>query len=149
MSRMKAAFERLRFLCALRPPGRRLVVEAAVCMEGTRLVVHLVPLKHLKAVPALFGGRLFRGEPHEVEDVVRALDLAGSLFPGGKTCLVRAIAAQAMLSRHGHPSLVRIGVAGSNSGGIEAHAWVEYGGRAIVGGYDLERYRVITSLPAG
>lgn len=49
------------------------------------------------------------------------------------TCLVRAIAAQHLLARHGYVATVCIGVASSADSGFEAHAWVEYEGEILVG----------------
>jgi hypothetical protein len=39
-----------------------------------------------------------------------------------------------MLGRHGHQSILRIGIARSQSGEFQAHAWVESNGMVVIGG---------------
>ena len=64
------------------------------------------------------------------------------------TCLTQALVAERMLARRGRNSTLRIGVARDASGAFEAHAWLEYGDRVIIGGNgDLERYARMPSLP--
>jgi hypothetical protein len=70
-----------------------------------------------------------------------AVERAGRFVPGA-TCLVRALAAQAMLAREGAASTLCFGV-GRGGGGNEfrAHAWLECAGRVVVGGdEDLSRF---------
>jgi len=54
------------------------------------------------------------------------------------TCLVRAIAAHDLLTRHGHASTIHIGVAKSEANAFEAHAWVECNGVILVGRTDTQ-----------
>ena len=54
------------------------------------------------------------------------------------TCLTRALAAETLLRRYGHEASLRIGVAKGASAGLRAHAWVECGGRVVIGGDELE-----------
>ena len=57
------------------------------------------------------------------------------------TCLTQALAAQVLFARHAHAVDLRIGVAKGEAGGLEAHAWLEHGGRVVVGNVrDLGRY---------
>ncbi len=55
-----------------------------------------------------------------------------SLVPAA-TCLTQALTAQTVLSRRGHDSRLRIGVAKDTQGNLEAHAWVECDGTVVVG----------------
>ena len=68
---------------------------------------------------------------------------------GNATCLVRALAAHAILGRHGFSSCVRIGVAAGErrekGSGLIAHAWIELGGRILLGGPDVTRYKTLLS----
>lgn len=57
-----------------------------------------------------------------------------SLYVCGATCLARALAANVLLQQHGHPSLLRIGVAKDELERLEAHAWVESQGKILLGG---------------
>lgn len=57
----------------------------------------------------------------------------------GASCLTRALAMHFLLRRCGHPSELCLGAARGGDGGLEAHAWVECGGRAVIDG-DNERF---------
>ena len=63
---------------------------------------------------------------------------------GNATCLVRALAAHAMLVRHGFSPCVSIGVVAgerrAKGSDLIAHAWIELGGRILLGGPDVSRY---------
>ena len=61
-------------------------------------------------------------------------------IPGGSNCLVQAIAAGVLLGRHGYSSRLRLGVARAPDGRLEAHAWVETDGKALLGGPSVESY---------
>jgi|SRR6516165_5123088 hypothetical protein len=67
---------------------------------------------------------------------------AANLFPG-TTCLPRALATQVLLGRHGHGAELHIGVNRDSQGRFQAHAWVETGGRVVIGGSDVTGYKPI------
>jgi hypothetical protein len=73
--------------------------------------------------------------------IVWGVDRASRLVPGA-TCLVRAVAAQAILARAGYHSQVRIGVNSDERGNFIAHAWLIGGDRVLLGGapHELDRY---------
>lgn len=61
------------------------------------------------------------------------------------TCLVQALAAQLLLTRHGHMADLQIGV--SQAKGFEAHAWLEFEGRVVLGGVtNLSDYVVLKAV---
>lgn len=72
-----------------------------------------------------------------------AVERAGRFVPGA-TCLVRALAAQALLAHEGVASTLRFGVTrggGNEFNQFRAHAWLECAGRVVVGGdEDLSRF---------
>jgi len=74
--------------------------------------------------------------PLEWQQVMRighAVATAGSwVADSGKPCLPIALATQRLLARRGYRAVVCLGVAKTGSS-LEAHAWVECGGRCIVG----------------
>ncbi len=62
------------------------------------------------------------------------MNAATRRLPFGTTCLVDALAADAMLRRRGIDCTVRFGVrAPRGSGRLEAHAWLEHDGEAVLG----------------
>jgi hypothetical protein len=110
-------------LLALPAAERRLVARAAATVAFARVGLHLVPLAPLRR---LLAGRP-RGspDPHRAERISWAVDAVTRALPGTTTCLARALAAEGLLRRHGHPAQLRIGVARTADGRFSAHAWVE------------------------
>jgi hypothetical protein len=64
------------------------------------------------------------------------------------TWLVRALAAQTLLARHGHASQPRLGVAGGAGRRFEAHAWLKRDGRVLIGGLEAGRYAPLRAVDA-
>jgi hypothetical protein len=84
-------------------------------------------------------------DPSPIASVSWAVLVVAGRFPWA-TCLVRALAADAMLRRRHLASAVRFGVraARDNDAGIEGHAWVEgEGGATIGGGEDEPGFKVL------
>jgi hypothetical protein len=52
---------------------------------------------------------------------------------GMMTCLAQALVVHTMLRRHGHLSVLRIGVRRDGAASFEAHAWVECNGAVVIG----------------
>jgi len=61
------------------------------------------------------------------------------------TCLVQALAGQALLARRGQASRLHIGVA-KPEGLFEAHAWLEWEGHVLLGGSEADRYTGLMTL---
>jgi hypothetical protein len=81
--------------------------------------------------------------PVSAERVVWAVKAASKRTVGPTTCLVEALAAQAVLAAHGHAAKLRLGVARAGTeGSVQAHAWVESEGSVVIGGSaaDLDRF---------
>ena len=62
------------------------------------------------------------------------------------TCLCKALALQRLLARNGHYSELRIGVEKSH-GQFTAHAWLVHNGRVLIGGAEMESYRLRAAWP--
>ncbi len=58
----------------------------------------------------------------------------------GATCLVQALAAHALLSRHGHSARLCLGVRRGEGQAFEAHAWVEDDEHILIGDGRGEQY---------
>lgn len=125
----------LRSFVALDAADRRLLVEAAIIVVLVRcgLLVGgfqrtcrgLVRLTALASAPR---------SPATIEADCLAARAASRFVPGRNTCLVRAVAAGVLLARHGHEASIRIGVARPGPSGLDAHAWVEHDGIAVLDG---------------
>jgi Transglutaminase-like superfamily len=82
-----------------------------------------------------------------VSSISRALP-----FTWHASCLTQALAGWMLLTRHGMVGRVKIGVASPAQRGFKAHAWLECGGRVILGDEaeseaEAESYHVIWTLP--
>jgi len=115
---------------------RRELARAVIAMACARLALWMLPFRALR--PLMF--RLARAtssprattESAAIGNVAWALGVAARTIPAA-TCLVRALAAQFLLGRHGIESTLRLGVMRA-AGEFRAHAWVECRGRVVVGG---------------
>ncbi len=87
-----------------------------------------------------------------VDFIAWVVKVSGDYSPRGAKCLARALTTQLLLNRYGYPHELCIGVAKDASQKIEAHAWIEYQGRVVIGGLnDLERFTPLSkrALAAG
>ena len=138
------------------PEGDRgLLVRAAVLLGVTRVGLHVLPFLSLQRLLLRPGGLSWRLRPSNgtpsrgaswTERVVWAVSVASVYVPGARSCLPRALATQSLLERRGVPARLRLGLAKSENGTIEGHAWVESDGRVVIGGTDLDRYTTIESF---
>jgi hypothetical protein len=134
---------RLRKFVRLPAEERSLSVKAALLLTAAKASLVLLPFKTVrrvfgKAGETPLGARFV--DRSSVEKVVWAVGSAGRLLPWARTCLTEALAAQVLLSRRGHQATLRIGVVKGEGEQFLAHAWVESGGAAVIGGRELERY---------
>ena len=74
--------------------------------------------------------------PHVApQRIVNMVARIGRLVPRGGNCLVRALTARAVLARYGHASRLALGIAKSDTGRLDGHAWLEFdAGRILLGG---------------
>lgn len=140
--------KRLRRFLRLQSNERWLLIKAALLLEGIKLAMRLIPFKVLRRL-ADRAGRTFvrrRSGTLPAQTVAWAVETVSRNTPGEKTCLTQALAAQVLLTRRGYSSLLHIGVVKDENGELLAHAWVECQNEIVVGGYELERYTLLTSL---
>jgi hypothetical protein len=87
-------------------------------------------------------------EPSDLIDrVAFAIPRSASRVPFRSDCVVQALAAQRWLARFGIPARLTFGVLPQRTGGFEAHAWLEAGGRVVTGG-DISGYRTFSRSPS-
>jgi len=131
----------LRRLAGLSRGERRLLVRATILTALVQLALGRVPFSTLRRL-------VTRGRHHDngsreddrglADQVVWAVTAASRRVPGQATCLSRALTVHALLHRRGCPSRLHIGVVRGNQGALAAHAWVESGGRILIGGTESE-----------
>ena len=144
--------KRLRKFLHLNKRDRQLLISTALLLGTIRLGLWLHPsltLRRLAAGMIKTKDKLHKPDQVSVGRVVWAVEVVSRYMPGKVKCLARALATQVLLSRHGHLTQFRIGVAKSSAEQLEAHAWVESQGRVVIGGLkDLGRYTPLPSLEA-
>ncbi len=136
-------------LCSL---GRRGVDDFLLFLEtlfllmlvaiGLRWMPLKTLLRHLPR-PRRFSRQYL--DPERGRRVAWALNAAARRFPGFQNCLVQALAVHILLLRRGVASVLRIG-APVQAEAFAAHAWIEVGGRPLIGG-PVEHFQVLFSYP--
>src|SRR5262245_46450133 len=123
---------------------RGLLVAALPLLVALRLALLIVPFGSLRRLLAR-AARTPSRRPGSAERIAWAVQRVGRV-PGLTTCLTQALAAQWMCLRRGIPSRLHIGVRKSPAGKLEAHAWMESGGRLLVGTGDIASYQPLLDL---
>lgn len=139
----------LRNFMRLPGPERRLFVKVTLLLEAISLGMWMLSFPTLRRLLTWFSHA--RTSPQHmqalpVSKVVWTVETVSRHLPGGKTCLTQALAAQTLLVRDGHPATLRIGVVKGEEKQLQAHAWVESRGEAVIGGHELERYTRLLAL---
>jgi len=131
--------EQLRKLRRLSWDERWLLARAFVLVASIRVALRIFPFRILRPLVALAtSSAVQRRRPRAkaVGHVAWAVAVAAAYVPGA-TCLVQALAGQILLVRYGEASKLQIGVAREQRAGVRAHAWVEHGGKVVIGNSSL------------
>jgi hypothetical protein len=131
---------------------RALVLEGALLLSFVWIGLRLLSFVQLRSLLDRYVVR-FRSASAAASPVLERTNWAVSAVadrsPVSMTCLVRALAADAILRRHGFTSQLRIGVRhhdGASSRPLDSHAWVECDDRIVIGQLDdLGDYTVLSS----
>lgn len=140
------ALEVFRKFVRLPARDRAVLARAVVTLGAARLATWVLPFATGRR---LLVGRRRSLPPGLTREQVRwAMAQAQRVVPRA-TCLPQAIAAEALLTRGGLPADLQIGVRKTSAGKLAAHAWVESGGRVVVGdlGAELATYTRLPTLP--
>jgi hypothetical protein len=134
MPRAPRAVLAVRRFASLDRQSRHDVLEAAwwigVAWVGIRVTRYLTLRRALGRLADSTSAGGDRGDCRDIERVRWAIPAVAAHIPRA-TCLIRALAADAMLRRRHVASEVRLGVRTAGARRIEAHAWVESNGQAI------------------
>lgn len=75
-----------------------------------------------------------------------AVDVASRHIPSA-TCLTQALSAKVIFGKYGYDADLKIGVAKDAESNLAAHAWLEIGGKIVIGNLpDLNRYVCLPPL---
>jgi hypothetical protein len=144
--------QQVRKFLRLTSGDRRLLISAVLLVWTVRLGLWLLPFQGLRRLLSLRSKvtraplTLQEADPACADKVIWAVTTASRYAPAA-SCLVRALVAQVLLAQQGCPAHLCIGVAKTEAGRLEAHAWIESQGKVILGGKsDLARYTPLPSL---
>lgn len=140
--------ERLRKFLELAPADRELLIRAWLWLAVIRLWFWLLPFSGQRGLLIRFSQAPAEGRQADTflpERAGRAVAVASGYVPK-TTCLIQALAAQALLKRGGFSAHLRLGVGRDAQGQFQAHAWVENNGRVIIGDSELESYRTLPAM---
>lgn len=135
---------RVRKFLALSWRERWLVLKALGALVVVRVALLTMSFPRIRSTIRGMGrGGSDRSGRPTPERVAWAVLASSALVPGGRNCLMRALATEILLSRLGYPSELKIGAARMPDGGFEAHAWLESDGKVLMGEFELGRYAVM------
>jgi hypothetical protein len=131
---------RLKRFAQLSGTERRILIRVWFVVGVARAALSVLPADSVRKVAA----KAATGATGSVEQLVRAVEIVSRYLPGA-TCLIQALAAQALLTHAGFPSQVEIGVAkdkdkDKNEHRLLAHAWVVCYGQVVLGGQQPNHY---------
>ena len=115
---------------------RLTATERALRVEAAALCAIAGPgleIARTETVAGWLGAWLGPRDDAPAVEIARAIDAASRRVPFADRCLPRALVAQAMLTRRGHPADVHLGVA-RPGGRFTAHAWTTVDGAIVIGG---------------
>jgi Transglutaminase-like superfamily len=128
-----------------------MLLEAAAALLIVRVGLWTLPFATLTRIVDWVANPIERQRSAvEAGRIGRTVTAVARRLPLGMTCLVEALAAQAMLRRRGYVSTLRFGVrSGKNPRTIDAHAWLECDGLVVVGAIDaLQEYAPMNAADA-
>lgn len=141
---------KLRRVLQLSPQESILLFITFSLLVTIRLGLFLLPfrilLQLLRSIDQTFTHTSAQGTD-AVRKIVWAVEVCSRWMPGGVKCLARALTTKVLLNWYGYTPDLRIGVAKGDDGQLEAHAWIEYQGRVVIGNLrDLTRYIPLPSI---
>ncbi len=139
---MRATLERL---SRLTWAERRTLWSAWWLLLAAPAALRLLPLRTLLQWAQAPAGPRWRSSvlPERLAWVVAA---AARRHPWGPGCLPRALVLRRLLAAHGLAGELRIGVR-RHADRLSAHAWVEYGGRALSEPAGVDRFQPLLAPP--
>jgi hypothetical protein len=134
----------------MRTRDRILLLMTFILMTTIRLGLWLLPFRVLLKLQIKMMSLMHQTPnptPVNLARIIACVNLSTRYMPGGAKCLARALTTQVLMHHYSHSGELRIGVAKSTTGSLEAHAWIEHQGQVIIGNLeDLSRFIPLPSL---
>lgn len=124
---------------------------AVALLVGMRVALWLLPSRVVLAAVDSTARRLLREREATSLSVGRLTSTvrrASRRVPRA-SCLTQALAGRLLLASHGRNASLRIGVRSGALGNLLAHAWLEIGGRPVLGDIGLDRFVRLPALDDG
>ena len=122
---------------------RSLVFQAVLAMSVVRLSLAWLPLRTIQRLAV--SSPWSSSEALSAHRIVWAVRSAARYVPRS-TCLVQALAAQALLIRHGYRPRLTIGVTKNECERFRAHAWITCADEVLIGGPETGNYTTLLNL---
>ena len=107
------------------------MIRAVLLMGAIRLGLRVSTVGALRLALGRLGLRPARAaSPERTDEIAHAVMRASAVVPGA-TCLVQAVALEALLVRRGVPAQLQIGFGRTDEGAVRGHAWVEAAGTLL------------------
>lgn len=127
---------------------RNLLINTFILLGLIKLGLWLLPFQTLRQILGSISQPNAKLDQTSLSKIIWAVNVSTRYMPSGAKCLARALACQVLMTRRGYSPELRIGVAKSDEGKLEAHAWVESQGQVVIGYLkDLPRFTQLPSLP--
>lgn len=135
---------------AMRPLGRKLLVEATIALALASLTISVLPFRLIARLAAYPTPKTV--PPDATRDLVCervrwAILVSASHAPWKPLCFPQGLAAQWMLRRRNVPSVLYYGAAANAGAGLTAHVWVCDGEKPIIGGEAAAGLAVLARFP--
>ena len=135
--------QRVKRFLRLSRTERTLLLQSAFSILAVRLALRFLSVERVQALACRWAGRATA--PFRSDRIVWAVEAAARNIPAS-SCLSKALAAQALFTRHGYASQFMIGVAKNEACRLEAHAWITCQEQIMIGGPDIGRYTSLLNL---
>lgn len=137
----------LKFL-RLKNSDRHLLINTFTVLVFVNLGLWLLPFNTLRQILDKISQPNSHLEQTPLTKIIWAVDASTRYIPGGAKCLARALTCQVMMIRRSYSPELRIGVAKTETGKFEAHAWIESQGQVVIGYLNnLSSFTPLPSLP--
>ena len=143
--------ERLRKFLSLTLGEKQLLLSSFVLLGLVKLGLLLLPFgalqRFLASISQVNSVKAKQCCAPTRETIAKVVNISSRYIPGGAKCLARALTTQVLMNQFGYSSQLRIGVAKSDGGEFQAHAWVESQGEIVIGNLtDLSQYTPMPSF---
>jgi len=110
---------------------KSLIIKSLILMIFIRITITIFSFSINKKISKIFSRtNKNQNDLVTVKDIIWSIYTVSDYIPRA-TCLTQAITAQILLSRHNHPSKLKIGVTKNDE--FEAHAWLEIDDKIVLG----------------